>query len=386
MGDALQGEEEHVVADDQVAQVLHALDLRIETPQEKNQELADVCGVDRLLLQMAQVLFVRHGQALRLPVVDDRLDELSQGRHHQVHPPQMARDAGASFSVGNFKGFKKLDALVGDIGEDPEADDGPDLVQPDLKLRGKLEEVGEQPEEVGLVHGDVAILTRELLQELLNQFAVAVVQKVHRELLQKLGDVLVGGDVVHHGLHPHSVFPTLLQKLLTMLLLFVIRAQLRGDLSPWLNRICPQRLLVFIFVAGGRYVLLVQDLLRHVSKVTVNQALGSFWTLGFLWDSRDVAVVAAGSTNLGILSWRLRSPSRSVWRNKHLIGPTLLVHIFRWLRCPPLHNHLFSLLVLRHVDLVRRLFSAAVPFAAVPSREYLAVYPAAGVFTFWSVR
>ena len=36
VGDSLQGEQEHVVADDQVTEVLHALDLRVETPQEKN--------------------------------------------------------------------------------------------------------------------------------------------------------------------------------------------------------------------------------------------------------------------------------------------------------------------------------------------------------------
>ena len=45
VGDALQGEQEHVVAHDEVAEVLYALDLRIETPQEKNQELADVRSV-----------------------------------------------------------------------------------------------------------------------------------------------------------------------------------------------------------------------------------------------------------------------------------------------------------------------------------------------------
>merc|ERR1719237_1232667 len=293
VGDALQGEEEHVVADDQVAEVLHALDLRVEAPQEKNQELANVRGMDGLLLQVAEVLLVRHGQALRLAVVDNRLDELPQGGHHQVHPSQMARDAGASFSVGNFKGFKKLDSLVGDIGEDPEADYGSNLVQADLKLGGKLEEVGEQPEEVGLVHRDVTVLPRELLEQLFHELAVAVVQEVHCELLQKLRDVLVGGDVVDHGLHPHPVFPALLQQLLTMLLLLVVGAKLWSDLSPRLNRIRPERLLVFVFVAGGRYVLLVQDLLRDVSKVTVHQALRSFWTFGFLRDPRDVAVVAA---------------------------------------------------------------------------------------------
>ena len=36
VSDALQGEQEHVVAHDEVAEVLHALDLRVEAPQEKN--------------------------------------------------------------------------------------------------------------------------------------------------------------------------------------------------------------------------------------------------------------------------------------------------------------------------------------------------------------
>ena len=110
VGDALQGEEQHVVADDQVAEVLHALDLRVEAPQEKNQELADVRGVDGLLLEMPQVLFVGQGQALRLAVVDDRLDELSEGGDHEVHPSKMARYAGTSFPVRHLGGFQQLDA------------------------------------------------------------------------------------------------------------------------------------------------------------------------------------------------------------------------------------------------------------------------------------
>ena len=36
VGDSLQVEQEHVVADDQVTEILHALDLRVEAPQEKN--------------------------------------------------------------------------------------------------------------------------------------------------------------------------------------------------------------------------------------------------------------------------------------------------------------------------------------------------------------
>ena len=86
-----------------------------------------------------------------------------------------------------------------------------------------------------------------------------------------------------HRLHPHPVLPTFLQQLLTMLLLLVVRTQLGGDLSPWLNWIRSERLLVFIFIAGG----------RDVSKVTVHQALGSFWTFRFLRDACDVAVVTA---------------------------------------------------------------------------------------------
>ena len=97
-------------------------------------------------------------------------------------------------------------------------------MEADLELGGELKEVGEQPQEVGLVHRDVAVLPGELLQQLLHQLAVAVVQEVHGELLQQLGDVLVGGDVVDHRLHPHPVLSTLLQQLLTVLLLLVVRA------------------------------------------------------------------------------------------------------------------------------------------------------------------
>ena len=144
--------------------------------------------------------------------------------------------------------------------------------RPDLELGGKLKEVGEpeQPQEVGLVHRDVAILPGELLQQLLHQLAVAVVQEVHGELLQQLGDVLVGGDVVDHRLHPHPVLPTLLQQLLTMLLLLVIWAQFRSNLCPWLDRVRPRRLLVFVHITGRRYVLLIQNLLGNVPKVAVN--------------------------------------------------------------------------------------------------------------------
>ena len=160
------------------------------------------------------MLFVGQREALRLAVVDDRQYELSEGGgDHGVHPSKMARYAGTSFPVRHLEGFEQFDALVGDIGEDPEADDRADLVEADLQLGGELEEVGEQPQEVGLVHRDVAILLGELLQQLLHQLAVAVVQEVHGELLQQLGDVLVGGDVVDHRLHPHPVLFAPLQQL-----------------------------------------------------------------------------------------------------------------------------------------------------------------------------
>ena len=85
------------------------------------------------------------------------------------------------------RGFRAARRLVGDIGGDPEADDRADLVKPDLELGGELKEVFEQPQEVGLVHRDVAILLGELLQQLLQQLVVAVVlQEVQGELLRKL--------------------------------------------------------------------------------------------------------------------------------------------------------------------------------------------------------
>ena len=111
---------------------------------------------------------------------------------------------------------------------------------------------------------------------------------------------------------------------------------------------------MFVLIAGRRYVLLVQNLLGNVPKVAVNQALGGFWTFRLLWDSRDVAVVAARGAYLGVLCRGLGGSSRSGWGNEHLVGPTLLVHIFRGLRGPPLHNDLLTLLVLGHVHLVGR--------------------------------
>merc|ERR1740131_554466 len=127
---------------------------------------------------------------------------------------------------------------------------------------------------------------------------------------------------------------------------------------------------------------LVQNLLGNVPKVAVNQALGGFWTFWLLWDSRDVAVIAAGGAHLGVLCRGLGGSSRSCWGNQHLVRSTLFVNIFRWLCGPPLHDHLLTLLVLGHVHLVGRLFTPAVAIVGtVSSREDLAVDPTRGVLT-----
>ena len=61
------------------------------------------------------------------------------------------------------------------------------LIITNLQLSGKLEEVGEEPEEVGLVHGGPGgLVAGEVGQELLHQTRVAIVEEVNSELFQQL--------------------------------------------------------------------------------------------------------------------------------------------------------------------------------------------------------
>ena len=76
----------------------------------------------------------------------------------------------------------------------------PDKLHLDLELRGELQKVSDEPEEVGLVHLKVRVL-QQLLAQGLDEGGVALEEEVHRELLEQVGDVLLGGDVVDEGLH-----------------------------------------------------------------------------------------------------------------------------------------------------------------------------------------
>ena len=53
---------------------------------------------------------------------------------------------------------------------------------------------------MGLVHLKVRVL-QQLLAQGLDEGGVALEEEVHRELLEQVGDVLLGGDVVDEGLH-----------------------------------------------------------------------------------------------------------------------------------------------------------------------------------------
>ena len=77
------------------------------------------------------------------------------------------------------------------------------MLEVEFELRCELEEVRDEPEEVGRVDLDVDV-REELAVEVLHQDTVTFEEEVHRELLEDVGDVLVGREVVEQPFHVNS--------------------------------------------------------------------------------------------------------------------------------------------------------------------------------------
>jgi hypothetical protein len=123
------------------------------------------------------------------PIPARRLPPLSNENTGRKVP-----EVGPLLPGGELHGLDQLHTLVGDVGERGEGEHGPDPVQPHLQLAGELEEVGDEPEEVGLVQVHGGVVLRQLLEQFFYQAGVARQQEVQRELHQQLRDVLAPKD------------------------------------------------------------------------------------------------------------------------------------------------------------------------------------------------
>ena len=136
-----------------------------------------------LTLKLMKVgLILSHHFTVRL----DSLDELPERGHDQVHPPQMWLQV----LLTNGQVLTHTDPLKGQVGEDFETEDGTDDLQVQLQLGGEFEEVGDEPEEMGFVHGQTRIIGQLLFQEG-HEWTVTFQQEMDSELPENVRNVLL---------------------------------------------------------------------------------------------------------------------------------------------------------------------------------------------------
>ena len=75
----------------------------------------------------------------------------------------------------------------------------PNLFKLNFKLWRKFEEVSNEPQKMGFVHG-WRWVGQQLFVQAHDKTGVALKQEVDGELLQKVSNVVISGDVVHQSL------------------------------------------------------------------------------------------------------------------------------------------------------------------------------------------
>jgi len=99
---------------------------------------------------MGSVILVQMGNFV---VGIDGLEELPDGRHHQVHPPQIGLQITSLLSSIEFQLLTEGHTLVGQVAQYIVGEYGVDMLHIQLQLGGKLQEISDQPEKVGCIYG-----------------------------------------------------------------------------------------------------------------------------------------------------------------------------------------------------------------------------------------